>query len=96
MAAKKNKESSVPVSPKPEEKVTEPEVMPEEKAAGPGNTPSFQIRCCSPISKSFGGVTFVNGVAETTDGFTASWFGNKKGYTVTEVRKDDSKCTGSP
>lgn len=44
--------------------------------------PVYQITCCNPINESFGGVTFKEGVACTNDGFTASWFRNKEGYTV--------------
>lgn len=44
----------------------------------------YRIMCCNQISESFGGVTFKEGVAYTKDGFTASWFGNKEGYTVSK------------
>lgn len=46
--------------------------------------PVYQITCCNPVSESFGGVTFEEGVASTKDGFTASWFGNKEGYAVSK------------
>lgn len=45
---------------------------------------NYKITCCNPINDSFGGVAFVNGVAYTKDGFTASWFRNRKGYTVSK------------
>lgn len=45
---------------------------------------SYKIVCNRPISKTFGGVTFINGEARTEDAFTASWFRNKKGYAVTK------------
>ncbi|MDE7339936.1 MAG: hypothetical protein K2N80_05150 [Lachnospiraceae bacterium] len=45
---------------------------------------NYKITCCNPINDSFGGVIFANGVAHTKNGFTASWFRNKKGYTVSK------------
>lgn len=47
-----------------------------------GKPPVFRITCRNKISKVIGGVSFVNGVGYTSDGFTASWFGNKDGYEV--------------
>ncbi len=44
--------------------------------------PAFMIICRNKINKMIGGVSFVNGVGYTRDGFTASWFGNKEGYEV--------------
>ncbi|MCI8358069.1 MAG: hypothetical protein HFI51_07980 [Lachnospiraceae bacterium] len=55
----------------------------ESKALEKANTEHvYQITCCNPVSGSFGGVTFKEGVAYTKDGFTASWFRNKEGYIV--------------
>lgn len=42
----------------------------------------YQITCRNPISETFAGVSFNNGMAFTEDAFTASWFANKEGYTV--------------
>lgn len=50
----------------------------------PGAGDGYKITCCNPINDSFAGVTFVNGVACTKNGFTASWFRNRKGYTVSK------------
>lgn len=44
----------------------------------------YKIICRNPVSKEIGGVTFVNGVGYTDDGFTASWFRNR-GYEVSAV-----------
>ena len=44
--------------------------------------PMFMIICRNKINKTIGGVSFVDGVGYTSDGFTASWFGNKEGYEV--------------
>lgn len=49
------------------------------------NVKTFMITCRNKISKVIGGVSFVNGVGYTSDGFTASWFGNKDGYEVREA-----------
>lgn len=46
---------------------------------------TFMITCRNKISKVIGGVSFMNGVGYTSDGFTASWFGNKDGYEVKEA-----------
>lgn len=53
--------------------------------AGRQNVKTFMIICRNKISKVIGGVSFVNGVGYTSDGFTASWFGNKYGYEVREA-----------
>lgn len=53
--------------------------------SGRQNVPTFMITCRNKISKVIGGVSFVNGVGCTSDGFTASWFGNKDGYEVREA-----------
>lgn len=47
----------------------------------------FMITCRNRISKLVGGVDFQNGVGYTTDGFTASWFGNKDGYDVSVAER---------
>ncbi len=57
------------------------------ECSGWQNVPTFMITCRNKISKVISGVSFVNGVGYTSDGFTASWFGNKDGY---EVRKAGS------
>lgn len=44
--------------------------------------PTFVIICRNKINKMIGGVSFVGGIGHTSDGFTASWFGNKDGYEV--------------
>lgn len=46
---------------------------------------TYRITCRNKISKVIGGVSFVDGVGYTSDGFTASWFGNKDGYEVKEA-----------
>lgn len=46
------------------------------------NPPTFVIICRNKINKMIGGVSFVDGIGYTSDGFTASWFGNKEGYEV--------------
>lgn len=49
---------------------------------GPQAVPRYKITCRNAFSKEIGGVTFVEGVGYTGDGFTASWFSNKEGYEV--------------
>lgn len=82
------KKKKVPANQKPDDhpaaseeraemSVKEPETL--EKA---DTGPNYRITCCNLINESFGGVTFKEGVACTDDGFTASWFRNKEGYTV--------------
>ena len=53
--------------------------------SGRQNVPTFIITCRNKISKVIGGVSFVNGVGYTNNGFTASWFSNKDGYEVREA-----------
>lgn len=43
----------------------------------------YKIVCYQTVNKQIGGLSFQNGVAYTEDAYTASWFGNKAGYTVT-------------
>lgn len=59
----------------------------EEQSAQSGqkHVDMYKITCRNKISKAIGGVSFVNGVGYTSDGFTASWFGNKDGYEVKET-----------
>lgn len=45
----------------------------------------YEIVCRNPINEAFGGVSFHEGIAHTSNGFTASWFNNKEGYIVKEV-----------
>lgn len=52
--------------------------------SGKQHAVTYRITCRNKISKVIGGVSFVNGVGYTNDGFTASWFGNKDGYEVKE------------
>ena len=63
---------------------TEMYVVEAEAQERPNTENSYKITCCNPINDSFGGVTFKNGVAHTKNVFTASWFGNKEGYTVSK------------
>lgn len=42
----------------------------------------YRITCRNKVSETIGGVKFVDGVGYTKDGFSASWFENKGGYTV--------------
>ncbi len=53
--------------------------------SGKQHAVTYRITCRNKISKVIGGVSFVNGVGYTNDGFTASWFGNKDGYEVKEA-----------
>lgn len=49
------------------------------------NTVLYEITCRNKISKTIGGVKFVEGIGRTKDGYTASWFRNKEGYEVTKI-----------
>ncbi len=63
----------------------DPEADQREEQAGQSgrkHVTTYKITCRNRISKVIGGVSFVNGVGYTNDGFTASWFGNKDGYEV--------------
>lgn len=57
------------------------EIMQNQKANAE-KPPTFVIICRNKINKMIGGVSFVDGIGYTSDGFTASWFGNKEGYEV--------------
>lgn len=50
-------------------------------------TATYEIVCRNKISKTIGGVTFVDGVGHTRDGYAASWFRNKEGYEVTKIKQ---------
>lgn len=66
----------------------DPEADQREEQAGQSgrkHVTTYKITCRNRISKVIGGVSFVNGVGYTNDGFTASWFGNKDGYEVKEA-----------
>ncbi len=68
---------------------TEPDPSPSQPAIDEEKAPlqekqKYKIICRNPVSKEIGGVTFVNGVGYTDDGFTASWFRNR-GYEVSTV-----------
>ena len=65
------------------EKAEEP--SPEEKLSGESGAGSqvvYKIVCRNKITKRLGGVDFTEGEGYTTDGFAASWFAAKDGYTV--------------
>lgn len=73
-------------NPEPEaEEQADLEIMQNQKANAE-KPPTFVIICRNKINKMIGGVSFVDGIGYTSDGFTASWFGNKEGYEVNEVR----------
>ncbi len=63
--------------PSPEEKLSE-----ESEAGLPA---VYKIICRNKITKRIGGVDFTEGEGYTTDGFAASWFAVKDGYTVEPV-----------
>lgn len=42
----------------------------------------YKIICRNKITKRIGGVDFMNGEGYTSDGYAASWFEAKDGYTV--------------
>lgn len=42
----------------------------------------YRIICRNKITKRIGGVDFTNGEGYTSDGYAASWFAAKDGYTV--------------
>lgn len=42
----------------------------------------YKIICRNKITKRIGGVDFTNGEGYTSDGYAASWFAAKDGYTV--------------
>lgn len=76
--------------------LTKPEgmwpVSDKEEASEPGTVDTdapeeriFRITCRNRISESVGGVEFVDGTGYTRDGFSASWFANKSGYTVSRA-----------
>lgn len=44
----------------------------------------YRITCRNKISEVIGGVMFVAGVGYTRDAYSASWFANKDGYSVSE------------
>lgn len=43
---------------------------------------AFRITCRNNVSGMIGGVMFLGGVGYTRDGYSASWFANKDGYSV--------------
>lgn len=43
---------------------------------------NFKITCRNNVSGMIGGVMFQDGVGYTRDGYSASWFANKDGYSV--------------
>lgn len=76
--------------PKPEQPTQEAEQPKSEQPTQAEETSlhRYKIECCNQINESFGGVSFQNGVAYTDSCFTASWFRNKVGYTVSEVQRE--------
>lgn len=50
------------------------------------DTATYEIVCRNKINKTIGGVTFMDGVGHTKDGYAASWFRNKEGYEVTKIK----------
>lgn len=65
------------------EKAEEP--LPEEKMSGEseaGLPTIYKIVCRNKITKRIGGVDFLDGEGYTLDGYAASWFAAKDGYTV--------------
>lgn len=65
------------------EKAEEP--LPEEKMSGEseaGLPTIYKIVCRNKITKRIGGVDFMDGEGHTLDGYAASWFAAKDGYTV--------------
>ncbi len=65
------------------EKTEEP--SPEEKLSQKseaGSSVVYKIVCRNKITKRIGGVDFMNGEGYTLDGYAASWFAAKDGYTV--------------
>lgn len=44
----------------------------------------YRITCRNRISETIGGVMFVEGVGYTRNAYSASWFANKDGYSVSE------------
>ena len=65
------------------EKAEEP--SPEEELSGESGARSpvvYKIVCRNKITKRIGGVDFLDGEGFTFDGYAASWFAAKDGYTV--------------
>lgn len=58
------------------------EVPQEQEAPVEAGAASFRITCRNKVSGTIGGVEFVDGVGYTSNGFSASWFANKDGYSV--------------
>ena len=61
------------------------ELSPEEKLSGEseaGLPAVYKIVCRNKITKRIGGVDFMDGEGYTLDGYAASWFAAKDGYTV--------------
>lgn len=84
MAKRKTEAAMVKMQPDIEEVKAE-EHPPEEKLTGESETGSptiYKIVCRNKITKRIGGVDFTEGEGYTTDGFAASWFAAKDGYTV--------------
>lgn len=55
---------------------------PEEAKAAEQQQKQYKITCRNKIAKQIGGVDFKDGVGYTFDGYAASWFAAKDGYTV--------------
>ncbi len=48
----------------------------------------YKIVCRNKITKRIGGVDFMDGEGYTLDGYAASWFAAKDGYTVEQVEQE--------
>lgn len=68
-------------NPVPEEKK---EIMEAEDKTAAQEPVQYKIVCSQAVSKEIGGINFQNGIAHTKDVYTASWFGNKAGYSVSK------------
>ncbi len=65
--------------------------LPEEKPAGEseaGLPTIYKIVCRNKITKRIGGVDFLDGEGFTFDGYAASWFAAKDGYTVEQAEME--------
>lgn len=82
---KEESQTLEPEAPKEEGQTPEPETPKEEHPAKVSKT-RYVIQCRNNINKTFGGVTFANGIAKTEDAYTASWFRAKAGYNVSEEK----------
>lgn len=75
-------ETAAPAAPEQEAEISVEKSADAEAGVQQENGKCYEIICRNPVSKTIGGVTFVNGTGRTEDAFAASWFANKDGYTV--------------